>query len=58
MIEFTARPGWSVLLVPDDQLRSLYTTHNQITAYDRNIQKGMIEILTPFVSAATCVQSD
>ena len=47
----------SILNIPDEKLRSLDTQH-QLTAYDRNILKDLIEVLTPFESATHCVQGD
>ena len=47
----------SILNIPDEKLRSLDTQH-QFTAYDRNILKDLIEVLTPFKSATHCVQGD
>ena len=45
----------SILRIPEDKLRSLDTQY-QLTLYDRNILKDMIDILTPFESATNCVR--
>ena len=47
----------SILNIPDEKLRSL-DKQDQLTAYDRNILKDVIEVLTPCESATHCVQSD
>ena len=41
----------SILNIPDEKLRSLDTQH-QFTAYDQNILKDLIEVLTPFKSVS------
>ena len=47
----------TILNVHEDKLRALDTQH-QLTAYDRNILRDLIEVLTPFQSATHCVQGD